>query len=168
MSASVWRRRSSSVEKHGEGFYWGVGPVLYYPSATNAALGVNKRGSGPSVAFVKKDESPWLFGAVANNIWSFGGPPGSSDRTNQLLLNPFVSYHFDEGWSVGSSPNITTNWINSGGKWTVPVGGGFGKVVRLGEQPIKLDLDAYYNAIRPKAANETWLLQVTVTFQFPD
>ena len=72
----------------------------------------------------------------------------SSDRTNQLLLNPFVSYHFDEGWSVGSSPNITTSWTNSGGKWTVPVGGGFGKVVRLGK-PIKLDLDAYYNAIRP-------------------
>ena len=40
----------------------------------------------------------------------------------------------------------------SGGKWTVRVGGGFGKVVRLGEQPIKLDLDAYYNAIRPKGS----------------
>jgi hypothetical protein len=154
--------------EHGEGFSWGVGPVLYYPSATNSVVGVNKWGSGPSAAFIKKDESPWVLGAVVNNIWSFGGPPGSTDRTNQLLLNPFVSYHFDDGWSVGSSPNITTNWIASGGKWTVPVGGGFGKVVRLGAQPIKLDLDAYYNAIRPKAANETWLLQVTVTFQFPD
>jgi hypothetical protein len=38
-----------------------------------------------------------VFGAVANNIWSLGSPPGSSDRTNQLLLNPFVSYHFAEG-----------------------------------------------------------------------
>ena len=154
--------------EQGQDFYWGVGPVLYYPSATNSTVGVNKWGSGPSAAFIKEDESPWVFGAVANNIWSFGGPPGSSDRTNQLLLNPFVSYHFAEGWSAGSSPNITTNWINSGGKWTVPVGGGFGKVVRLGEQPVKLDLDAYYNAIRPKAANETWLLQVTMTFQFSD
>ena len=140
--------------EHGEGLYWGVGPVLYYPSAANSVVGVNKWGSGPSAAFIKKDESPWVFGAVVNNIWSFGGPPGSTDRTNQLLMNPFVSYHFAEGWTVGSSPNITTNWINSGGKWTVPVGGGFGKVVRLGEQPIKPDLDAYYNAIRPKAANE--------------
>lgn len=26
-------------------------------------------------------------GSVADNIWSFGGPPDSSDRTNQLLLN---------------------------------------------------------------------------------
>jgi len=32
-----------------------------------------------------------VFGAVADNIWSSGGPPDSSDRTNQLLLNPFVS-----------------------------------------------------------------------------
>jgi hypothetical protein len=145
--------------EHGEGFYWGVGPVLYYPSATNSAVGANKWGSGPSAAFIKSDESPWVFGAVVNNIWSFGGPPESTDRTNQLL---------SEGWSVGSSPNITTNWIASGGKWTVPVGGGFAKAIRLGEQPIKLELDAFYNAIRPKAANETWLLQVTVTFQFPD
>jgi hypothetical protein len=124
--------------------------------------------AGPSAAFVKEDESPWVFGAVVNNIWSFGGPPGSRDRTNQLLLNPVVSYHFAEGWSVGSSPNITTNWIASGGKWTVPVGGGFAKAFQLNGQPIKLDLDAYYNAIRPKAGNETWLLQVTLTFQFPD
>jgi hypothetical protein len=61
-----------------------------------------------------------------------------------------------------------TNWIASGGKWTVPVGGGFGKLVRLGEQSIKLDVDAYHNAIRPKAGNETWLLQVTLTFILPD
>jgi hypothetical protein len=67
--------------EHGEGFYWGLGPVLYYPSATNSTVGVNKWGSGPSAAFIKEDESPWVFGAVANNIWSFGGPPGSSDRT---------------------------------------------------------------------------------------
>lgn len=147
----------------GRSFYWGIGPVLYYPTASSSALGGNKWGSGPSVAFIKEDENPWVFGAVANNIWSVGGPP----TTNQLLLNPFASFHFGDGWSVGSSPNVTTNWNNSGGKWTVPVGGGFGKVVRLGAQPIKLDLDAYYNAIRPKAANETWLLQVTLTLVFP-
>jgi hypothetical protein len=32
-----------------------------------------------------------VFGGVVNNIWSFGSPPGSGDRTNQLLLNPIVS-----------------------------------------------------------------------------
>ena len=154
--------------RYGGGLYWGVGPLLYYPSATNSTVGVNKWGSGPSVAFLHTTESPLVFGAVINNIWSFDGPGGRTDRTNQFLLNPIVSYHFEEGWSVGSSPNVTANWIANGGKWTLPIGGGFGKVLRLGEQPIKLDLDVYYNAIRPRAGNDTWLLQFTATFQFPD
>jgi hypothetical protein len=153
--------------EHGQGFYWGVGPVLYYP-ATSTTLGVDKWGSGPSVAFIKKDESPWVFGAVVNNIWSFGSADGSSDRTNSLLLNPFFSYHFGDGWSVGSSPDITTNWIATGGKWTVPIGGGVAKTMRVGEQPVKLAVDAYYNAIRPEANHETWLLKTTLTFLFPD
>jgi hypothetical protein len=153
----------------GEGFYWGAGPVLYYPSATSSALGVNKWGSGPSVAFLKKDQGPWVFGAVINNIWSIGGPPGSSDRTNSLLLNPFVSYHFGDGWSVGSSPNITADWLSKcGQQWVVPVGGGISKLFRLGAQPVKLAVDGYYNAIRAQASQDNWTLQVTLTFVFPN
>ena len=70
------------------GFYWGAGPLLYYPSATSATVGVHRWGTGPSVGFFRKDESPLVFGAVVNNIWTPGGPPGNSDRTNSLLLNP--------------------------------------------------------------------------------
>jgi hypothetical protein len=55
--------------EHGRDFYWGVGPVLYYP-ATNAMLGATKPGSGPSIAFIHKDAGPWVFGLVANKIWT--------------------------------------------------------------------------------------------------
>jgi hypothetical protein len=55
-----------------------------------------------------------------------------------------------------------------GGEWTVRLGGSFAKALPLGERPIKLELYAYYNAIRPKASYGTWLLQVTLAFQFPD
>jgi hypothetical protein len=152
---------------HGSGIYWGVGPVLFYPTATNRALGVNKWGSGVSAALLKKDASPWEFGAVVNNIWSFGGPPHGSDRYNQMLLNPFFSFHFGDGWSVGSSPNITADWVSkSGQQWTVPVGGGIGKMFRIGAQPVQLSLHAYYNAIRQDASSETWLVQATVTLVF--
>ncbi len=96
------------------------------------------------------------------------GPTTGSDRTNQLLLNPIVDYHFGDGWSVGSSPEITTNWIASGGKWTVPVGGGFGKLFPVEGQAVRVDLDSYYNAVRPQASNETWLVQLKFTFVFPD
>jgi len=57
---------------------------------------------------------------------------------------------------------------HSGGKWTVPVGGGVGKLFRVGGQAVKVDLDSYYNAIRPTASKETWLVQVKLTFVFPE
>jgi hypothetical protein len=136
--------------EHGRGFYWGAGPVLYYP-ATNSTLGTTKWGSGPSVAFVHEDAGPWVYALVANNIWSFSGGPGSNNRTNQMLLNPIIGYHFGDGWALSSSPEITANWIANGNKWTVPIGGGVSKVVRLGELPLKLGLFAYYNAVRPNA-----------------
>jgi hypothetical protein len=94
-------------------------------------------------------------------------PPAATAPTS-FFSNPFVNYHFDKGWSVGSSPEITANWIASGRKWTVPVGGGFGKALYLRGQAMKLDLNAFYNAIRAKVGNDTWLLQVKLTFQFPD
>jgi hypothetical protein len=153
--------------EYGRFLYWGAGPVLYYPSATNSTLGVHRWGTGPSVALVKRDESPLVVGLVVNNIWSLGGGTGDSDRTNSFLLNPSISYHFDDGWSVGSSPNIKANWIAKGGKWTVPVGGGGAKLIRLGDQSIKLAFDTYYQAIRPKAGNDTWVLQGTMTILFP-
>jgi hypothetical protein len=152
--------------EHGRDFYWGVGAVLYYP-ATNAMLGATKSGSGPSVAFIRKDAGPWVFGFVANNIWTFNGAI-DSNATNQMLLNPFFSYHFANGWALSSSPEITANWIATGNKWTVPFGGGVSKVVRVGEQPLKLGLFAYYNAIRPTASEDPWQLQATVTFIFSD
>jgi hypothetical protein len=55
----------------------------------------------------------------------------------------------------------------SGDKWTVPIGGGGSKSMRLDDQPIKIAVDAYYNAIRPKANSDPWVLQVTLTFSFP-
>jgi hypothetical protein len=152
--------------EHGRGFYWGAGPVLYYP-ATNTMLGATKWGSGPSVAFIHEDAGPWVIALVANNIWTFGGATGNN-ATNQMLLNPIISYHFADGWALSTSPEITANWIANGNKWTVPVGGGLSKVIRFNEQPIKLGLAAYYNAIRPTASQDPWQLQGTLTFVFPE
>jgi len=151
--------------EYGRGFYWGLGPIVSFPTATNSALGTHAWGTGPSVAFVKKDQGPWVLGAVVNNVWTFSSNP--SNKSDKFLLNPFFSFHFDEGWSIGSSPNITANWNANGDKWTVPLGGGFGKVVRVEGQPVKLAIDAYYNVIRPKPGNDQVVIQFTLTFLFP-
>ncbi len=46
------------------------------------------------------------------------------------------------------------------------MGGGFGKVLRIGAQPIKLNLDGYYNVVRPQGIGPIWELQATVTLLF--
>jgi hypothetical protein len=51
-------------------------------------------------------------------------------------------------------------------KWTVPLGGGFGRMFNIGKQPINTRLRAYYNAVRPDGAPD-WQIQFTWQFIFP-
>src|SRR5262249_53116653 len=128
--------------------------------------GATKSGSGVSFALLYEDAGPWVLGLVANNIWTFNGATGSN-ATNQMLINPKISYHFGDGWALSSSPEITANWIVGGDKWTVPIGGGVSKTVRFGDgQAVKLGVFGYYNAIRPIANQDPWQLQATLTFIF--
>ena len=48
----------------------------------------------------------------------------------------------------------------------MPLGGGFGRVFKLGNQPVNSRLEAYYKAERPDGAPE-WNLQLTWQFLFP-
>jgi hypothetical protein len=156
-----------SPARGGGGFFWGMGPVISMPTATNTVIGQNKWGAGPSVGFTWRGGSDWSIGFVANNVWSLGTPPGSSDRTNSLLLNPIFSYRFGDGWSVSSSPNITANWASKNDKrWTVPVGVGIGKAFKIGAQAMSLKLESYYNTIRAGGYSSTWAAQLTLTLLF--
>jgi hypothetical protein len=79
---------------------------------------------------VHKDESPWDFTPSSTTSGPSAAHPITATGPNQLFSNPIVSYHFGDGWSVGSSPEITTNWIASRGNGP-SVGGGFGKLVGI-------------------------------------
>jgi hypothetical protein len=146
---------------HGDGFFWGVGPVISFPTATNAATGTNQWGLGPSIAFTWQQTEHWTIAFVANNVWGLGGVSSSN-----LLLNPIVSYRFGDGWSVSTSPNITANLASSSDKrWTVPVGAGIGKAFTIGAQPMSLKFEAYYNPVRTSGGS-VWTAQLTLTFLF--
>jgi phage terminase large subunit-like protein len=54
-------------------------------------------------------------------------------------MQPFVNYNLPEGWYLTSSPIITANWnATSGDKWNFPLGGGVGKILKIGDQPINV------------------------------
>ena len=148
---------------------FGIGPVFQFPSATNGRkLGTQKWSAGPgAVALVMPGK--WVIGALANNLWSFAG---DSDRKNVnfMTVQPFVNYNFEKGWYVHTSPIITANWQADGDDnvWTVPVGGGFGRIVRIGKLPVNLEAQAFYNVVKPDDdPTADWTLLFQVEFLFP-
>lgn len=58
-----------------------------------------------------------------------------------MLIQPFVNYNMSDGWYIVSAPIITANWeASSGNEWTVPFGGGVGKIFRIGKQPMNASI----------------------------
>ncbi|WP_246556853.1 outer membrane protein [Bradyrhizobium liaoningense] len=145
---------------------WGVGPVFTVPSATDPILGTGKVLFGPTaVALVTPGH--WVIGVLVNNQWSVGGNP-LRPPVNAFLAQPFVNYNMAHGWFLTTSPVITANWLAaSGQQWTVPVGGGVGRIFKLGEQPVSAYISGYYNVVRP-TGTPNWQLRAELSLLFPE
>ena len=120
---------------------WGVGPVFTIPSANDPILGTGKFLFGPTAVFLTTP-GHWVIGVLLNNQWSVGGNP-LRPPVNTFLAQPFLNYNMAHGWYLTTGPIITSNWLAaSGQQWTVPVGGGFGRVFRVGDQPVNASIQA--------------------------
>ena len=98
---------------------------------------------------------------------SIGGEHGRPD-TNQMNLQPIATLFFGQGWSVGYSGNILADWIApSEDVWTVPIGLGLGKVVKLGRLPVKIQLAVQYMPVHPRISGQEWNVQVSITPVIP-
>ncbi|MFV1981409.1 MAG: neuromedin U [Rhodothermia bacterium] len=142
---------------------WGVGPVVSAPTG-GEIRGSKMWGVGPSGVILTQIES-WTIGALANSVWSVGG---GSDRESTAagLLQYFVTYTLPGGWYVNSAPIITVDWKASDDKWTIPFGGGGGRVIFLGKLPLNLQVGAYYNAVKPEFGPD-WQLRVQAQILIP-
>jgi len=143
---------------------WGVGPTLVFPTATDDVTGTDKWSAGPSVVVLTMP-GQWVIGALVSNIWSFSGDDERAD-VNSFLMQYFVNYNLPDGWYLTSAPIITANWeAESGEQWTVPFGGGIGRVFRIGRQPINMQTQVFYNVETPtNGAKWQWRLQVQLLF----
>jgi hypothetical protein len=142
---------------------WGIGPQLWLPTATDPALGNNHLGGG-AAAVVLTVKGHWLYGFIANQVWAAGN---SKERTNQFTFEPIVFYNMARGWYLTSTPVATAQWDERGHNvWTVPVGGGVGRLFKVGSQPINMRIQAFDNVHRPDFA-PSWQVQFQVQFLFP-
>ncbi len=144
---------------------WGAGPVFQLPTATSNYLGQGKLGIGPSVV-VLTQPGHWTLGVLVNNVWSVAGS-GSRPDVNQFLLQYFINYNLKKGWFITWQPTLTANWeAPSGSQWVVPFGGGVGRIMKLGYQPVSLTAQFYGNAVHP-VGTPAWTMRLQIAFLFP-
>jgi len=145
---------------------WGVGAIAQLPTHTDRALGNQNWGLGPTLVALRMDKGdPWVYGALINNVWSVDSSDDPS--YNKGLIQPFLNYNFKGGVYLTSAPVVTVDWYaDSDDRWTLPVGGGLGKIVRFGKLPVNMQLSGYYNVIRPDNGAD-WQVRAQVQLMFP-
>lgn len=144
---------------------WGLGPSITAPTATDDQLGSGKWSTGPTMVLL--DQPKWgSMGVLMRQLWSFAGDSDRS-KVSQFLLEPFVNYNLPDGWYLLSDLVLTANWnAPSGQVWTVPLGGGAGKLMKIGDQLVNLRAEAYYNVERPDLGPK-WQWGFTFQLLFP-
>jgi hypothetical protein len=76
-----------------------------------------------------------------------------------------LSLRLMPGWS--KTPYVTANWEKRRNeRWTVPVGGGVGKIVHLEKPPVNVYTQLFRNVESPDGTTH-WSARIQVQFLFP-
>jgi hypothetical protein len=154
----------SPKEKVGD-WILGFGPYLEFPtnSGPDGRFGTDNWSAGPAVVALQMD-GPWVYGGLLTHLWSYAG---SDDEVNTTAFQPFLNYNMKGGWYLTSGPTITANWsADSSQRWTIPIGGGIGRVFKIGKQPVNAKIAAYHNLQSPRSGSD-WQIQFQMQFLFP-
>ncbi|MHC5146268.1 MAG: neuromedin U [Planctomycetota bacterium] len=142
---------------------WGFGPIFEFPTHTNDVLASDNYSVGPTFVALKMD-GPWVYGGLINQLWSFYG---DDPEVNKMLIQPFINYNLDDGWYLSSGPIITADWkAKNSDQWTIPVGGGIGKIVKIGKLPLNISTQVFYNVETPENGSD-WSARFQLQFLFP-
>ena len=144
---------------------WGIGPTVLMPTATRTAFGRGKWAIGPAVGVFTQLKSG-AIGVVAHNKWSIAG---DSTRTtvNQLALELSASWNLADGWYLTAHPELDANWsTHVGHRWTVPMGGGIGRVFEVGTQSFSGAVTVHRNAM--SATSARWQINLQLALLFPN
>lgn len=141
---------------------WGIGPDLYFPTATENALGADKWGAGPTVVALCQEKG-WTFGALVDQIWSYAGDQNRS-RLSFVYLQPFIAYTTKSHTTFGADSESTYDWVAN--QWTMPFNGYVQQLVKFGKLPVQFEFGGRYYSNKP-AQGPNWGLRFTITLVLP-
>ena len=143
------------------GWIMGAGPVLLLPTATDRALGSGKWGAGPTAVVLRQDKG-FTYGVLANHIWSYEG--WGDQNVNATFVQPFLSYTLKTFTSFGVNTESTYDW--NARQWSVPMNFTITQLLKVGRQPLSLQLGYRYYTDGPQGGPD-WGLRFAITFLFP-
>ncbi len=145
------------------GWITGVGPVLYYPTASHDQLGTGKWGIGPTFV-VLKQEHGFTYGMLANHISSFAGD-SSRPEISSTFLQPFFTYTTKTYTSFSVNTESTYDWKTS--QWTVPFNFFVTQMLKIKNQPLSLQLGWRWYAETATGGPGNGI-RFALTFLFPE
>jgi hypothetical protein len=95
---------------------------------------------------------------LPNHQWDIAG--SGNAQVNLTTTQLFYTYLPGGGWSVGSGPSISYDWVRE--QWTVPLQINTGKTVILGGRPWKFSVELNYYVEKADAFGPEWMLGLNV------
>lgn len=147
------------------GWIWGVGPVLLMPTGSDELLTQEQWGAGPT-AVALKQANGWTYGALANHLWSVEDSPANGrEKINASFMQPFLSYTTSTYTTFGINTESIYDWQAK--EWSVPVNLTVTQLLKVGGQPLSLQLGPRYWLDSPDNAASGWGFRAAVTLLFP-
>ena len=148
------------------GMIWGIGPALLYPTGTHPLLDTGTFSIGPTVV-VLKQIGGLTAGTLMNQLWSVIISEHRSS-VSQMFLQPFAAYTTGTHTTFTISTESTANWnaASDDGKWTVPIIFQISQILKIGKQPISIQIGGKYYADSPRYG-PNWGVRFNLTLLYP-
>jgi hypothetical protein len=104
----------------------------------------------------------FTYGVLANHIWSYEG--WGDQNVNATYLQPFLGYTTKTFTTFMVNTESTYDW--QGHQWSVPMNFMVTQMLKVGDQPITLQVGYRYYADGPSGGPD-WGLRFAVTLLFP-
>jgi hypothetical protein len=145
--------------------YLGIGPVVTMPTASNELLGSDQWTLGPGAHF-STEIGRLSTGFFLWQSWGLTNNPGKK-QVNQLFGKPYFIYEVSKKWNLIYIPlGLSHSWKSpQGDDWTVPVGGGIRRLIKLRDKTLGLQFQAFDYVAR-KPTDPEWELRCTIEFLF--
>lgn len=148
------------------GLIWGAGPAILYPTGTHPFLGTGTLSIGPTVV-VLKQMGGLTAGVLMNQIWSVAIEEHRKS-VSQMFLQPFLAYTTKTHTTFTVNTEATADWDNTPGdaKWTIPLIFQISQILKIGKQPISLQIGGKYYADSPRYGPD-WGVRFNLTMLYP-